>query len=171
LPPEQLSKVARLFNGSFDHFPSGLPFDWVFHEGSGTSIQVTERPDEENNNALRIEFGPGRVDFGGIIQLVLLPAGQYQLRGMHKSEIVSTRGLKWQILCGKNPIGESQPVLGTDPAWEEFVVPFTVPEDCRLQTIKLVLDARSASETFVSGSIWYDDLSITREALAEHALP
>jgi hypothetical protein len=167
LPAEQLTKVTRLFNGSFDYPPSGLPFDWVFSEGSGTSIQVTERPDEENNNALRIEFGPGRVNFGGITQLVLLPAGQYQLRGTHKPEILSERGLIWQILCGKTPIGESQPVLGTDLAWSEFVVPFTVPADCPLQTINLVLDARSASETFVSGSIWYDDLSITRDELAK----
>jgi hypothetical protein len=80
---------------------------------------------------------------------------------------VSTRGLKWQILCGENLIGESQPVLGTDQAWDEFVVPFTVPANCPLQTIKLVLDARSASETFVSGSIWYDDLSIARDEIAE----
>ena len=58
-------------------------------------------------------------------------------------------------------------MTGTEPAWEDFVVSFTVPEDCPAQKIKLALDARSASETFVSGSIWYDDLSITRAPEAD----
>lgn len=167
LPPEQLSKVARLFNGSFQYPPSGLPFDWVFREGSGTAIQVTERPDARGDNALLIEFGPGRVEFGGVTQLVLLPAGSYQLRGTHKTDLVSTRGLKWQILCDKTAIGESGAALGTNPAWEEFVVTFTVPEDCPLQTVMLTLDARSASEFFVAGSAWYDDLSLTPDAFAD----
>ena len=167
MPPEQLSKVARLFNGSFHYPPSGLPFDWMFREGSGTAIQVTEHPDKEDDKALLIEFGPGRVEFGGVTQLVLLPAGNYQLRGTHKTELVSTRGLKWQILCDNTAIGESGAALGTNPAWEEFVVTFIVPEDCPLQTVRLMLDSRSASETFVSGSAWYDDLSITHNAFAD----
>ena len=33
--------------------------------------------------------------------------------------------------------------------------------------MKLVFDARSASEKFISGSIWFDDFQITREETAE----
>ena len=33
--------------------------------------------------------------------------------------------------------------------------------------VVLVFDARSASEQFISGSIWYDDLQIVREATAK----
>ncbi len=170
LPPEQLSKVGRLFNGNFQTAPSGLPFDWVFTGGNGVTLQVAERPDEEGDNALLMEFGPGRVEFGGVTQLVLLPPGSYQLKGKYKSDLVSQRGLQWRVLCGSKSLGESRPVTGTEPAWEDFVVSFTVPEDCPAQKIKLALDARSASETFVSGSIWYDDLSITRAPEAEQTL-
>lgn len=170
LPPEQLSKVGRLFNGNFQTVPSGLPFDWVFTGGNGITLQVAERPDVEGDNALLMEFGPGRVDFGGVTQLVLLPPGGYQLKGKYKSDLVSERGLQWRVLCGSDSLGESRPVTGTEPSWAEFVVSFTVPEDCTAQTIKLALDARSASETFVSGSIWYDDFSIARAPDVEHAL-
>ena len=33
--------------------------------------------------------------------------------------------------------------------------------------VKLVFDARSASEKFISGSIWFDDFRIMREETAE----
>ena len=162
LSPEQLSKVGHLFNGNFQTAPSGLPFDWTFKGGNAVTLQIAERLDQEGDNALLIEFGPGRVEFGGVSQLVVLAPGRYQLHGKHKSDLVSQRGLQWRILCGSTSLGESRPVMGTEPSWEEFEVSFTVPEDCPAQTIKLALDARSASETFVSGSIWYDDLGISR---------
>ena len=86
------------------------------------------------------------------------------LRERIDHHIGAGRSTAWlaRILCGSNSLGESRPVMGTEPSWEEFEVSFTVPEDCPAQTIKLALDARSASETFVSGSIWYDDLGISR---------
>jgi hypothetical protein len=99
---------------------------------------------------------------------VLLPAGDYHLSGKYKSDLVSQRGLVWRISCGSKTLGENFPVRGSDPAWKEFAISFTVPEDgCLAQNVKLVLDARSASETFVSGSIWYDDLRIRRDEDAQ----
>jgi len=168
LPPEQLSKVGRLFNGNFETAPSGLPFDWAFTGGNGVTIQLAGRPDQLGGNALLLEFGPGRVEFGGVTQLVLLTPGSYRLKGRYKSDLVSQRGLQWRITCATKSIGESRPFTGTEPAWEEFELSFTVPpDDCPAQYVRLALDARSASETFVSGSIWYDDLSITRDPDAQ----
>jgi hypothetical protein len=70
----------------------------------------------------------------------------------------------WRISCGSQTLGESLPVHGNDPAWKDFDISITVPADgCPAQSIKLVLDARSASETFVSGSIWFDDFRIMRD--------
>jgi hypothetical protein len=65
LPPEQLTKAARLFNGDFETAPSGSPFDWVFNGGSGVTIELDGRPEQAKGNALLVEFGPGRVDFSG----------------------------------------------------------------------------------------------------------
>ena len=160
LPPEQLARVGRLFNGDFEMPLSGLPFDWRFKGGSGVTMEVTDRPDYEGGKALLLEFGPGRVELGGVSQIVLLPPGRYQLEGKYKSDLVSQRGLQWRISCGDKLIGESRPVMGTKPVWSDFALRFTVPEGCIAQTIKLVLDARYASETFVSGFIWYDNLKI-----------
>lgn len=164
LPPEQLSNVGFLFNGSFETDPSTLPFDWVITRGSGVTIDLASKPDEPGGRALFIEFGYGRVDFRGVSQLVMLAPGSYQFEGKYKGDVMGRRGLLWRIACaGGARIGQSDMVLGTRPAWREFAFAFTVPNrDCRAQSVSLVLDARSASEQFVTGSIWYDDLQISR---------
>jgi hypothetical protein len=106
----------------------------------------------------------------GVTELVVLSPGTYHLKGSYKSDVASVRGLQWRIVCAgtANVIGESRPVTGSDPTWRKFDVAFTVPADnCPAQYVTLALDARSTSETFVSGSIWYDDLSITRDPDSE----
>ena len=47
LPDEQLGNAGRLYNGSFEIAPSGLPFDWVFTQGAGVTIDVAARPRPE----------------------------------------------------------------------------------------------------------------------------
>ena len=144
----------------------------MFRGGHGVTIQLSERPDHPGDNALLIEFGPGRVDFGGVTQMVLLPAGDYHLSGKYKSELVSQRGMVWRVSCGSKMVGESFPVRGSDPAWKDFGISFSVPPDgCPAQKVELVLDARSASETFVSGSTWYDDLRIRDTQIDDPSLP
>jgi hypothetical protein len=170
LPGETLSKAGYLFNGSFEAAPFGLPFDWVFTAGSGVTIDIARRPDSEREHALFMSFGPGRVNAFGVKQLVVLPPGSYQFRGNYKADITSQRGLVWRITCVRGPktlIGESSPVSEAGASWKALEFSFTVPEtDCPAQYVQLALDARSASEQFVSGSLWYDDLRIVREPLA-----
>jgi hypothetical protein len=164
LPPDQLSNAGRLYNGSFEVPPSGLPFDWVFKKGPGVNVKFAPRPDQDQEQALLMEFGPGRVDFGGgISQLVLLPPGNYRLEGKYKADLVSQRGLQWSVKCAgeTTPIGLSGTMNGSSPTWQDIDLPFTVPDnECPAQYVSLALDARSASEQFVSGAVWYDDLNI-----------
>lgn len=168
LPPEQLARASNLFNGGFDILPSGLPFDWGMTKGTGVTVQLASPQDRPGDQALSIEFGPGRADYRAVTQLVMLAPGTYKFRGKYKADLISQRGLEWRIACAgsKAAIGQSAPVKGSTPAWTEFEFSFTVPpENCPAQTVRLVFDARSASERFITGSIWYDDLQITRQTL------
>jgi hypothetical protein len=175
LPAEQFSKAGRLFNGSFKGEPSGQPFDWVLSKGAGYTTKIAARRDANGARALFIQLGPGRIDFGGVQQLIILPPGNYRLEGQYKSDLVSDRGLYWQIVCAnsKKTIGESEPFNGTSPDWKDFVVSFAVPDtDCPAQYVTLVSGARSASEQFLSGTVWYGDLRIDEGAReAAHDLP
>jgi hypothetical protein len=58
---------------------------------------------------------------------------------------------------------------GTGASWKDFEFSFTIPDDCPAQYVSLIFDARSASEQFISGSAWFDDLEITPQPSAELA--
>ena len=173
LPDEELARVGRLFNGSFETAPSGLAFDWVIPKSAGVAIGIVPRPDQRDQRALQVEFGVGRVEFAGISQVVTLAPGGYRLRGQYRGEINGRRGLRWRVSCmggGREPLAQSPMFIGKVAAWTGFEAAFTVPAAaCAAQRVQLVLDARSASEQLVSGQAWYDNLEIEREADTEPA--
>jgi hypothetical protein len=111
--------------------------------------------------------GPGRVDYREVTQLVMLAPGEYQFQGSYKSDLISERGLEWRVVCAgksQNVIGRGLVYRGTTAQWQIIEFSFTVPESgCPAQYLKLVFDARSASERFISGNIWFDDFKIARE--------
>jgi hypothetical protein len=164
-----LATTGNLFNGDFEVVPTDAPFDWNLTSAFGASVQVASLP-QPGQHALLLQFGPGRVDYKDVKQLLLLAPGPYRFTGKLKSELVSQRGLEWRVSClGKQQaeLGRSEAVRSSDPGWRTFEFSFIVPDqDCRAQTVNLVFDARSASERFISGSIWFDDLRIVSEQKA-----
>jgi len=167
LTPDDLSSTGLLFNGSFERPISGLPFDWIIRHGPGVTIQISPAAGLERGRALQIEFGHGRVEFGSVNQTTLLAPGRYRFTGSLKGELAGRRGLVWRMSCAgqRNRIlGASEMAMGLAPTWRPFSFDFEVPEDqsCRAQIARLTLDARSASERFVSGTIWYGNLKIER---------
>jgi len=173
LPLEELREAGLLFNGSFELAPSGMPFDWSIQQGSGVTIDIVPRPEAPNRHALLVDFLYGRVDYHSVTELVVLPPGMYQFAGDYSGKIVGPRGMKWRVVCANDShthLGESQMISGTGSAWKRTDFTFTVPPtDCRAQFVQLDLDARMASEQIVSGSLLFDDLSISRVTTASNA--
>ena len=168
LPTDELGTLTFLTNGSFEKHPSGLPFDWTFPRGgSGVTVDIAARSDAADQHALVLQFGPGRADFPGVSQLILLPPGAYRLKGKMKGEFSGPRGLRWRLLCAndqRSEIAAGPMFIGLDPRWTDFKLSFVVPDmDCHAQYLSLELAARSASEQLVSGQVWYDELQIVRE--------
>ena len=163
LSKEELETIGFLYNGSFEREPSGQPFDWSMVQGEGTTVTRVERSDRGDQHALSIQFGHGRVSFPGVGQMTALAPGKYTLRGESQGLIRGPRGMVWRVSCASNgtKLGESQMIFGTGRIWRDFEFDFEVPPtDCRSQTVQVVLDARSASEQLVSGSVLFDELSI-----------
>jgi hypothetical protein len=166
LPHEQLAGAGFLFNGSFELPPSGLPFDWLIGAGTGATVDLAPRPDAAGGHALRIELGPGRVELGGVTQMLLLAPGSYRFKGRYRGELTGPRGLLWRIACAGGtgaPLGQSPMAVGAAPQWKDVAFSFTVPDtDCRAQQLRLLLDARMPSEQLVSGTLWYDEVTVAR---------
>ncbi len=166
LPPEQRNAAGLLFNGGFRFRPSGLPFDWTIERSHGALIEIVGAREETDLNALSIEFGGGRVDFRPVSQISVLAPGRYRLDGISKGSLKGLRGLKWQIACIQQPsraLAESKAFLDGSSDWTVFSLSFEIPASCRAEIIRLVLDARSASETLVTGSIAFARLRILRD--------
>jgi hypothetical protein len=164
LPDEQLGQAGHLFNGSFEIEPLGTPFDWRFSQDMGATTKIASRPDDVARHALFMQFGPGRAEFQGVRQLLMLPPGSYSLKGQYELDLVSPRGLQWRITCvggQTEPLAQSVLYNGRAAEWTEFDVNFSVPEqNCPAQNLELVSGARSASEQFMTGTAWFDDLLI-----------
>jgi hypothetical protein len=59
-------------------------------------------------------------------------------------------------------------ISGINPSWRSVEFSFAVPAfDCPAQYLRLDLDARMASEKFVSGAVWFDNVQISRVGDAE----
>ena len=163
LSPSDLARAAFLYNGDFGSKPSGLPFDWTITGGDGVSIEPTYRDDDTNKTALLVSFhGIGRVDFPSVSEMLVLLPGRYSLSGSLKGNIKGPRGLLWRLDCydTSTTLASTEMLLGDFSRWTSFSQFFSVPEGCGAQVIRLLLDARSASETFVSGTVWFRDLRI-----------
>jgi hypothetical protein len=171
LPAEELARLSPLYNRSFESTPSGLPFDWVLTQGSGVTTEIRPRSDIADEHALFLQFGQGRSEFPGVRQLTLLGPGNYELKGKHKGTLIGPRGLIWRVTCsGAQPLAQSDLLRGDVPQWRDFTLSFNVPQTgCRAQQIGLHLDARSASEKMITGSMWFDDLSLTRSPVVSPA--
>jgi hypothetical protein len=101
---------------------------------------------------------------------VLAPA-KYRFEAKYKGSLVGPRGLRWRVTCAggtATSIGESEMITGKTAAWKEIEFSIAVPSsNCVAQYLHLDLDARMASERFLSGEVWFDKIRISRVGDAE----
>ncbi len=165
LPVAQLENAGFIYNGKFTYPPSEVPFDWRLTQGVGYTADIAEWPGGGGDRALQIQFSEGRVEAMNIAQTIVLRPGQYTLRGRYLGSAIGPRGLNWSIHCRDTwiNVGESPPVQGAFADWRSFEWTFRIPDkECVAQDLRLNLAARSPSEQFVRGTIWFDDLGIRR---------
>jgi hypothetical protein len=158
------------YNGNFEAPLDGSPFNWVFDFVSGAEIQITEAADRDSSPALRVQFSGARATLGRVGQLLMLSPGSYRLELAIKASALRTeRGLVWQISCAESRLvlAETHPATGTTP-WTDLKVKFSVPSSgCNAQWLKLIIPARTASETEIEGEVWFNSFRVTAEALAQ----
>lgn len=163
LSPDRLDVIDLLNNGSFDADPSGAPFDWNISRGVEAKGQIIPFPGH-GGRALHVEFGHGRVVFPSIYEFIMLVPGDYHFQADYKGDLVGRRGLQWIVSCADSSrTSESEMILGRTYRWQKIQFNFSIPEKgCEAQKVALIQNARSPSEQIISGSAWFDELSIVR---------
>ena len=163
LSEADLGTLQAVYDGGFEKAPTALPFDWAMSAGAGASVEIEADPDQPAGHVLHVAFSAGRVAFGGVEQTLMLAPGSYTLSGRFRLNLVGQRGLVWRLRCAgtDRTLGETAMLIGRQAAWKTFAVEMRVPDaDCRAQTLRLELDARSASERLVHGDAWFDDIAV-----------
>lgn len=154
-----------LNNGDFETDPSGAPFDWQLGRGRGSVAELRPRA-EGKGTALHLTFGLGRSRLSTIRQDLTLSPGPYTFSIAYSGALQAKRGLVWQLAClyGKRQVVMRTDMVMHEPRWRIISQSFSIPEDesCRAQVLRLLHDARSASEELIEGEAWFDDAKISR---------
>ncbi len=152
-------------HASFEHEPTGLPFDWQLARGVNSIAEFVPLGPEEH--ALHVTFGSGRAQVPEARQVLVLGPGKYRMEGKLRGSVIAKRGLRWQLQCAsgsRKVLGETDMLMGESHQWRVFSFEAEIPqtEDCRGQMLRLFHDSRSASEEIISGEIWFTGLHIER---------
>ena len=166
LPRDRLADVGHVFNGGFEHSPTGIGFDWSVDQRS--LVHSADFPlvsGAVGRRALRVSWTGKRIAGPAIQQYLALPPGRYQVTGQVRLEALqSVRGVQWALRCAtgaRKVLGTSTRFLGSTE-WERFAFPIDVPADCEGQLLALEPVGLQEGTVFVSGRAWFDELRAAR---------
>jgi hypothetical protein len=163
LSPPEREQMGLLHNGGFE-LPLGKEgFDWRSIPHRQVVARTAATFGVGGERALQLVFRNQEGSFHHLRQSLFLDPGTYRLTGKVRSEsLASQGGLRWTLRClqpREAVLGESERFLGSEK-WRGFRVDFEVPEDCRLQEIRLESAGKQGFEQRINGEIWFDDLAI-----------
>jgi tetratricopeptide (TPR) repeat protein len=157
--------MGLLHNGGFELPLGKAGFDWRSIPHRQVVARTAATFGVGGERALPMVFRNQEGAFHHLRQSLFLDPGTYRLSGKVRSEsLASQGGLRWTLRClqpREAVLGESERFLGSEK-WRGFRVDFEVPEDCRLQEIRLESAGKRDFEQRISGEIWFDDLAIRR---------
>jgi hypothetical protein len=160
----QLKKAGVVFDGGFELPIDNQYFSWNILPQTNVEARTVPRGPGSTDMVLRLDFSPGRTVYGHVTQLLRLAPGSYRLSGEAKAENLKTpNGMVWRIFC----MAETKPIIAStarlvgNNQWDKFSRDFKVPEEnCTEQTLRLELDAPTALDSQVEGSVSYDAITI-----------
>lgn len=160
----ELRKTSLIYDGGFDLDIGNRFFDWTYQPLANTDLRLIPKSTGNVDRILRISFSTGKIPFNNFYQVLRLQPGNYVFRGEEKSEKLETNsGLVWRFVCvSQDPqlIGSTEPLLEA-ASWKTFELNFIVPADnCDTQELRLANNARAELDQQISGTAYYDNLTV-----------
>lgn len=155
-----------VFDGGFESSLSNQGFAWAFSRSKNPRIQRGITYGIKGGKALQVILRKDdRVNFRHVSQRLLLRPGLYSLSLRYRLDTFKNpKGLSWRIHCivgGRAKLGESRALKGR-AGWTSTKVDFIVPESCSVQFLRLEATSPYAHDHTFSGSIWFDDIVISK---------
>ncbi len=164
----QLAALGNIYDGGFEQILDDEGFGWRPNLSKGFMLAAEPTYGHAGKKALHIAFQQRLSSRELIKQFLMLDAGNYRFKGNSRVDNLNAgKGVRWKIHCAdkdsKALLSSSEPYIGTDN-WNRFDIEFTIPaEKCEVQALRLQLDAGNGFEvTPFSGSVWFDELEITK---------
>ena len=158
---------SPVFNGDFEHTPSGTGFDWRTPRIPGLTVTFEAAPSGATGNVAAIEFRGRPTPRGGLEQALLLAPGRYELQVRLRTQGLRTdQGLEWVVACAdRRVLGRTDRFKGTSD-WVTLTAPVTVPTDCAGQWLRLVNPAPTTRAQWTEGQLWIDHIRMIPASLA-----
>lgn len=161
-----------IVNPGFEDDLQNTGFDWRFPGGGAVEFEQDEEQSHSGKRSLAITYTGASINDSGLWQMFPVEPGER----MHLTAFARSKDL----LASELPrLGiedfYSHAIIATGPpiqesaTWQPTDVDFTVPSDCHLLAIKLVLGPQRSR---IKGTLWLDDFHLTRspEASSSPAL-
>jgi tetratricopeptide (TPR) repeat protein len=158
-------------NGSFEtEFLNG-GFDWRSQPTAEINVSLDTNQFHSGNRSLRVEFtGPAVSDVGVYEYVPVQPSTAYRLIAFVKTEDLTTASgprLVVEESSTKTVLGTTDEFLDTS-SWMQHTAEFVTGPDTRLLTLRIL---RMPGNLLVKGTLWLDDLELTRLSSAQAAKP
>jgi hypothetical protein len=171
LPQERLADVGFVFNGGFEHTPSGIGFDWrptlSRERDSGHTVEMLQGAGATGKRALRVSYNGKRQAGIPIAQYLALAPGRYEMSGLARPQSITVgRGVQWTLRCVRGgraeaPMAASERFVGSSE-WRRFAFEVIVAPDCPGQVLQL--EPVGEGSVYLAGSAWFDELVLRRNA-------
>jgi hypothetical protein len=165
----QLSGEDVVFNGGFEEQALNGGMDWVLPNHPEVYYEYDHLTRFEGAASLRIDFaGKSNLNYSGLRQNLILPAGRHELSFVVRSEnITSDQGLYFELRSSEM-LAKSEEISGTQ-AWRRLTQEFEVD---RPTAASLVLRRRPSEkfDNILGGRVWIDKVEIKKQSHGFHGL-
>jgi hypothetical protein len=159
--------LGPVFDGGFESELDMGGFGWQARQTKSVRIERQVTYGIKGLAALRVKlYKSGPEQFRHLHQVLFLEPGSYKLTMRNRLDsFKNEKGLQWRVECvddSSEVLGESMPLLGTQP-WSELALNFVVPEEgCPVQRLALVSPTDKLHDHLYEGILWFDDVAIRR---------
>lgn len=155
-----------VYNGAFEHRPSGSAFDWRIETGPGVNIAWDANVAHASQHSLRIRFeGKENIAFNQISQTAFVKPGRYRFEAYIRTEGITTdQGVGFHLtgVTGRRRLDvDTERLVGTND-WKKIERILVVPAGMDLLQVQVVRQPSLKFDNQISGTVWIDSVKLIK---------